>query len=86
MMETSVENTEAQEVPEQRLWRAVLTHALQEWMHGPLRKKREAEQFLFQDNNDFRAVCSSAGINAVDFRNRLQKIRASEGLDAVAAA
>jgi hypothetical protein len=85
-METSVQNTETLEVPEQRLWRAVLANALQEWIHGPLRKKREAEQFLFQDNDDYRAVCSSAGIDPAHLRHRLLKIQAGTGFAAIAAA
>jgi hypothetical protein len=45
---------------EERLWRAVITKTLEEWMCGPLSFSRKAEQFLFDDNKDFKAVCSSA--------------------------
>ena len=61
---------------EERLWRAVITKTLEEWMCGPLSFSRKAEQFLFDDNKDFKAVCSSAGMDPVRLRNRLQTIRA----------
>jgi hypothetical protein len=61
---------------EERLWRAVIASTLQEWVRGPLRYSRIAEQFLFNDNEDFQAVCSSAGMNPDNLRRRLQSIRA----------
>jgi len=78
MQENSVHDFDAQDIPEQRLWRAVIASTVQEWVNGPLTKKRAAEQFLFQDENDFRTVCYSAGINPEDLRGRLQKIRARQ--------
>ncbi len=60
---------------EERLWRAVIARTLEEWVAGPLRYSRIAEQFLFDDNRDFNAVCSSAGMNPSDLRKRLQTIR-----------
>ncbi len=63
---------------EQKLWRAVIASTVKEWIEGPLRKKREAEQFLFNDNQDYRTVCFSAGINPDDLRGRLQKYRSSQ--------
>ncbi len=80
MLEVQVHNSETKEVPEQRLWRAVLANTVQEWISGPLRKKREAEQFLFEDNEDYRTVCSSAGIDPAHFRNRLEKLRTGSNL------
>ena len=74
-MESMVYDSERQELPEQKLWRAVITSTVQEWIHGPLRKQREAEQFLFLDVNDYRTVCFSAGIDPSNLRDRLQKIR-----------
>jgi hypothetical protein len=71
-------NGEAQETAEQKLWRAVIASTVEEWVSGPLRKKREAEQFLFDDNQDYRTVCYSAGINPEDLRGRLEKIRAQQ--------
>ena len=64
---------EVQERPEQKLWRAVIATTVDEYINGPLRMKREAEKFLFSDNQDYRTVCSSAGINPVDLRVRLEK-------------
>ena len=76
-------NSEHQEMPEQRLWRAVITSTVQEWIHGPLRQQREAEQFLFVNLKDYRTVCYSAGIDPANLRNRLEKFRSSK--DAAAA-
>lgn len=61
---------------EERLWRAVITRTLEEWICGPLSFSRKAEQFLFHDNTDFKAVCSSAGMDPDRLRNRLRTIRA----------
>jgi hypothetical protein len=69
-------HAEAEETVEQNLWRAVIVSTVEEWVSGPLRKKREAEEFLFQDSQDYRTVCYSAGINPEDLRRRLEKIRA----------
>jgi hypothetical protein len=60
---------------EERLWRAVITKTLEEWMCGPLRFSRKAEEFLFDDNSDFHAVCSSAGMDPERLRKRLKTIR-----------
>jgi hypothetical protein len=73
-------DAEDQERPEQRLWRAVITTTVQDWMEGPLRQKREAEEFLFSDVKDYRTVCFSAGIDPTTLRERLQRIRSSERL------
>ena len=67
-----------QEMPEQKLWRAVIASTVQEWIHGPLRKKREAERFLFQDVKDYLTVCYSAGLDPLNLRERLMKIRSRE--------
>jgi len=50
MSVTMVQNTEVEETAEQKLWRAVIASTVEEWVSGPLRKQREAEQFLFTDN------------------------------------
>jgi hypothetical protein len=57
--------------PETRLWRAVIARTIQEWISGPLGRRREAEQYLFEDNKDFRLVCGSAGIDSGELRARL---------------
>ncbi len=76
MAETSVHYNEDHEIAEQRLWRAVIASTVQEWVRGPLRRQREAEQFLFHNDKDYRTVCYSAGINPGNLRDRLHKIRA----------
>jgi hypothetical protein len=81
-MEVRTQDSERQELPEQKLWLAVIASTVQEWIHGPLHKQREAEQFLFSDDKDYRAVCSSAGIDPTDFRHRLQKIRSRKDAEA----
>jgi hypothetical protein len=60
---------------ESRLWQAVIVSTIQEWIHGPLRLKRQAEDYLFGDNSDFPAVCQSAGMDAVRLRAKLTRLR-----------
>lgn len=60
---------------EARLWNAVLASTLQEWTSGPLRRRREAEEYLFNDNTDFPLVCQSAGIDVGRLRSKLGKLR-----------
>jgi hypothetical protein len=79
VMENMAHDSEQlQEMPEQKLWRAVIASTVQEWIHGPLRKKREAEKFLFLDMKDYRTVCYSAGLDPTNLRERLEKIRSRE--------
>ena len=54
----------------------MITKSLEEWICGPLRFSRKAEQFLFHDNKDFKDVCSSAGMDPERLRKRLKTIRA----------
>ena len=61
--------------PETRLWRAVIARTIQEWISGPLRRQREAEQYLFDDNGDFPLVCQSAGMDSSRLRSRLARLR-----------
>jgi hypothetical protein len=75
MSATISQHTEVEETAVQNLWRAVIVSTVEEWVSGPLRKKREAEEFLFHDNQDYRTVCYSAGINPGELRRRLEKIR-----------
>jgi hypothetical protein len=60
---------------ETRLWLAVVTDAVQDWMHGPLRARREAEQYLFHDDRDFPELCERAGLNASLLRTKLIRAR-----------
>jgi hypothetical protein len=86
MLETSIHSIEDQEIAEQKLWRAVIASTVEERIHGPLRRQREAEQFLFHDDTDYRTVCFSAGIDPGDLRDRLQKFRSWTHAEAVARA
>ena len=81
ILDSLVHDTSSHDQPEQRLWRAVLTSTVEEWVHGPLRKQREAEHFLLLDNEDYPAVCSSAGIDPSDLRRRLRKLRGNAGTE-----
>ncbi|HXX20431.1 MAG TPA: hypothetical protein VEJ46_13590 [Candidatus Acidoferrum sp.] len=58
-----------------RLWQAVLVTTIREWASGTLRSQREAEQYLFQDQKDFRTVCQSAGFDADRLRAKLNRLR-----------
>jgi hypothetical protein len=59
---------------EKRLWQAVIVTTIQEWLNGPLRSKRKAEEYLFQDQKDFPVVCQSAGMDADRLRSRLNRL------------
>jgi hypothetical protein len=61
--------------PETRLWRAVIARTIQEWISGPLTRRREAEQYLFDDNRDFPRVCEIAGMEGRQLRSRLARLR-----------
>jgi len=76
MFESAVFHNRDRGTAEEKLWRAVIARTLEEWVSGPLRYSRKAEQFLFDDNRDFVAVCSSAGMNPASLRRKLQTIRA----------
>jgi hypothetical protein len=76
MFKSSLLQIHDQGTAEERLWRAVITKTLEEWICGPLSFSRKAEQFLFDDNHDFKAVCSSAGMDPDRLRKRLKTIRA----------
>jgi hypothetical protein len=60
---------------ESRLWQAVIVSTIQEWMSGPLRRKRQAEEYLFKNNSDFPAVCQSAGMDVDRLRAKLTRLR-----------
>jgi hypothetical protein len=57
-----------------RLWTAVLVNAVEDWRNGSLRARREAQEFLFENDRDFEMVCTAAGLDSNDFRTRLLKI------------
>ena len=60
--------------PETRLWQAVILNAVEDWVSGPLRTKRQAEAYLFGDGTDFPRVCESAGMSADRLRSQLKKL------------
>jgi len=86
MSVSMLQGSEVEETAERKLWRAVIASTVEEWVSGPLRQKRAAEQFLFTDNKDYRTVCYSAGINPENLRVRLEKIRSREIAEAQARA
>jgi hypothetical protein len=79
MFESSDSQNPNRATAEERLWRAVIAKTLEEWVRGPLRYSRIAEEFLFHDNKDFQSVCSSAGMDPRNLRERLRSIRARIG-------
>lgn len=75
MINSSMEAAQHDSVGEERLWQAVILTTIREWMSGPLRRKVEAEQYLFGEGTDFAYVCKSAGMNAGRLRGQLAKLR-----------
>src|SRR6202158_3827273 len=75
MFESSVFQDRNGGTAEERLWRAVIAKTLEEWVRGPLRYSRIAEEFLFHDKKDFLSVCSSAGMDPLRLRKKLESIR-----------
>ena len=76
MFESAVYRNWDRGTAEEKLWRAVIARTLEEWICGPLTYSRKAEKFLFEDDRDFHAVCSSAGMDPGNLRRRLLSIRA----------
>jgi hypothetical protein len=58
-----------------RLWRGVIARTIQDWLSEPLRPKREAERYLFENSSDLSLVCGSAGIDVAKMRKCLDKVR-----------
>lgn len=58
---------------ENRLWIAVLVTAVEDWRFGTMRR-REAQEFLFENEKDFNAVCATAGMDPASLRRKLRKI------------
>jgi hypothetical protein len=63
------------------LWRGVIARTIQDWLSKPLRSKREAERYLFEDSADLSLVCSSAGISVIKLRTCLNKVRGRTLID-----
>lgn len=60
---------------EKHLWRVVIARTIQDWLSTPLRAKRDAEQYLFENSPDLSLVCERAGINVDRMRKCLNKVR-----------
>jgi hypothetical protein len=60
---------------EARLWRGVIARTIQDWLSEPLRPRREAERYLFENSSDLSLVCGSAGIDVAKMRLCLDKVR-----------
>jgi len=61
-------------IGENRLWTAVLVKAVEDWRFGTMRCRREAQQFLFESEQDFHMVCANAGLDPSSLRARLLQI------------
>jgi hypothetical protein len=72
---SSIAIAQSERLAESRLWQAVIVNTIQEWISGPLRFKRQAEEYIFGNNSDFRVVCQSAGMDADQLRKKLTRIR-----------
>jgi hypothetical protein len=66
---------------EARLYRGVIARTIQDWLAKPLRPKREAERYLFENSADLSLVCQSAGIDIGQLRTCLNKVRGRTLLD-----
>lgn len=69
MQEGLIENA----IAERRMWLAVILLAIEDWKSGTLRVRREAQKFLFDEQNDFESVCANAGVNPENLRAQLRK-------------
>ena len=75
MYEAIQEKPASDAAPETRLWLAVVTDVVQDWLHGPLRVRREVEGYLFGDKLDFPEVCARAGLDSSVLRTKLMRLR-----------
>ncbi len=75
MFGSTLNQAPEQGTPEQKLWTAVIARTVQEWLSGPLRRRRAAEIFLFEDEDDFKTVCWAAGLNPSALRLKLTRLR-----------
>ena len=83
MAESSVEREIAvagETAGEVRLWQAVVVRAIEDWMSGPLRQRRQADYYIFVDK-DFVRVCQCAGLDANNLRVRLSRMRSRHSQD-----
>jgi hypothetical protein len=57
------------------LWRGVIARTIEDWLSKPLRPKREAERYLFENSVDLSLVCDLAGIDIARMRKCLNTVR-----------
>ena len=70
----NTEGTSKQAYGERRLWTAVILLAVEDWRDGPLRARRKAQQFLFDDDKNLTRVCDAAGLELGSLRVKLLRI------------
>lgn len=76
-MDTTTRNSQAvteDAISERKLWTAVVKMAVEDWRFGTLRAKREAQTFLFANDQDFGEVCVAAGLEPSSLRTQLLRI------------
>jgi len=78
--------TKEDQAIEARLYRGVIARTIEDWLAKPLRPKREAERYLFQNSADLTLICGSAGINIERLRTCLNKVRGQTLLEVLHAA
>lgn len=64
-----------EQIAQRRLWTAVLVQAVEDWRSNNVRRQREAEEFLFQSQEDFERVCAGAGLDSSHLRAKLLRIK-----------
>ena len=67
-------------VAERNLWVAILLQALEDWQTGTLRRRRDAERFIFHSESDFAMVCRGAGLDPACVLAKLQRMRGTDHL------
>jgi hypothetical protein len=73
--QTNAQTTVTEEgIGNRRLWTAVLVSAVEDWCNGSLRRRRNAQEFLFDSAADFQTVCARAGVEPASFQTRLRKL------------
>ena len=86
MVREMVLGTNSELTTETALWRGVIARTIQDWLSKPLRPKREAERYLFENSPDLSSVCESAGISVERLRTCLNKMRGRTLEDVLAVA
>lgn len=66
-------------IAEERLWTAVIARTVEEWVSGPMNSRREAEEYLFGESEDFKHVCRAAGLNPEALQSKLKRLKKATG-------